>query len=341
MLRVAGAFILTAVLMSSGCQSETGNAEPINKKAPETSFAADREDEDGGGRPVAGFDGKRAMGYLEEICKIGPRISGTAGMKKQQELIIKHFKALGATVQKQTFEAKQRSQRNPVSMTNLIVSWHPERTRRVILCSHYDTRPIADQEHPRKWREPFVSANDGGSGVALLMELGNHMKDIKTNVGVDFVFFDGEEYIFDPRLEGDLYFFGSKHFARTYQKNRPKHRYIAAILFDMIASPNPRFLAEGHSYLKAGPLVAQIWKIAAEQNCTAFVDRVGPEVQDDHLALNAVGIPAIDIVPPPFTDRNGWSYPHWHRLSDVSENCSKEGLIQVARVMTVWLQRVK
>jgi hypothetical protein len=337
MLRVAGAFILTAAFMCCGCESETGNAGPA-KKDPPTSFAADREDESDG-RPVAGFDGKRAMGYLEEICKIGPRISGAAGMRKQQELIIKHFKALGATVQKQTFEAKQRSQRNAVSMTNLIVSWHPERTRRVILCSHYDTRPIADQEHPRKWREPFVSANDGGSGVALLMELGNHMKDLKTNVGVDFVFFDGEEYIFDPRPEGDLYFFGSKHFAQMYKKNRPKHRYIAAILFDMIAGPNPQFLAEGHSFLKAGPLVTQIWRIAAEQNCTAFVDRVGPDVMDDHLALNGAGIPAIDIVPPPL--RDGWSYKHWHRLTDVPENCSRAGLEQVARVMTVWLQRVK
>ncbi len=84
-------------------------------------------------------------------------------------------------------------------MTNLIVSFFPDRERRVILCSHYDTRPIADQEpDPRKWREPFLSANDGGSGVAFLMELGNQMKDLPTKVGVDFVFFDGEEYIFDP-----------------------------------------------------------------------------------------------------------------------------------------------
>src|SRR5207302_4382349 len=112
----------------------------------------------------------------------------------------------------QTFMAKQNSVKGQVEMTNIIVSFQPEKKRRVILCSHYDTRPIADQEpDPRDWRKPFVSANDGGSGVALLMELGNHMKDLKTNVGVDFVLFDGEEFVFNRQ---DEYFFGSKHFGQ-------------------------------------------------------------------------------------------------------------------------------
>ena len=134
------------------------------------------------------------MAYLQKICDLGPRMSGTKEMEQQQELIIKHFEKLGATVKKQTFLGKQLSKKNAVPMTNIIVSWFPERKCRVILCSHYDTRPIADQEKdPRKWRDPFVSANDGGSGVALMMELGHHMKDLKTAVGVDFVFFDGEE----------------------------------------------------------------------------------------------------------------------------------------------------
>src|SRR5439155_4233849 len=124
-----------------------------------------------------------------------------------------HFDDLGYKVEKQAFQAKQLSQEKTVDMTNLVVSLHPESKRRLILCSHYDTRPIADQEpDPRKWREPFVSANDGGSGVAFLMELGNHVKALKLEVGVDFVFFDGEEYIWNAKR--DEYFFGSKHFAQ-------------------------------------------------------------------------------------------------------------------------------
>jgi hypothetical protein len=328
---------MVALFLAAGCGSQEGNAEPARgpeseakqepPKEQETSFAADREEKS------LGFDGKRAMGYLEAVCKIGPRISGTAGMHKQQELIIKHFKDLGATVKKQTFNARQVSRSNQVEMTNLIVSWHPDRQRRVILCTHYDTRPAAHQEHPRRWKEPFVSANDGGSGVALLMELGNHMKGLKTQVGVDFVFFDGEEYIFETNQ--DRYFIGSEHFAQDYKKNRAKHKYLAAILFDMIATPKPRFKWETHSMFKAGRLLEEIWTIAEKEKCTAFVAERGGEVYDDHLALLAVGIPAIDII-----DMEGYMN-HWHKLSDVPANCSREGLEQVGTVMTTWLQRVK
>jgi hypothetical protein len=309
-----------------------GQAEPVGSpvEAEREPFAGGR-DGPAGAKPVA-IDGKRVMKYLEAVCDIGPRMSGTNGMRKQQELLKKHFEDLGAKVVLQTFTARQRSRSQPVEMANMIISWHPDRARRVILCSHYDTRPIADQEpDPRKWREKFVSANDGGSGVALLMELGHHMKALKTNVGVDFVFFDGEEYIFDPRR--DKYFFGSENFAQEYRKSKPRLEYTGAILFDMIAGQNARFPAEGNSWIRSGPLVKEIWGLAAELRCAAFVNRIGDRVQDDHLALQAAGIPAIDII--------DFSYPHWHRLSDVPDNCAPETMEQVARVVSVWLQKTK
>jgi Zn-dependent M28 family amino/carboxypeptidase len=215
----------------------------------------------------------------------------------------------------------------------MIVSWQPERPRRVIICSHYDTRPIADQEEdPRRWHEPFISANDGGSGVALLMELANHLPSIKTSVGIDFVFFDGEEYIFER--DGDKYFLGSEHFARDYRQQRPKYRYTAAILLDMIGGKNAGFPAEPNSWLRAGALVQEVWGVASELKCHAFQNRIGQTpVQDDHLALNDAGIPAIDII--------DFDYPHWHRLTDTPANCSALSMEQVARVLAVWLQRVK
>src|SRR5262249_16368898 len=132
----------------------------------DSSFASDRLTKTGDQ-----FDGDRAMGYLKAICKFGPRQSGSPNMKKQIELLQKHFEKYGATVEKQEFTAKQHSQKKAVPMTNLIVSWNPNAKRRVIICAHYDTRPIADREPvKKKWREPFLSANDGGSGVALMME---------------------------------------------------------------------------------------------------------------------------------------------------------------------------
>jgi hypothetical protein len=314
------------------------NSIPVQEPAKETGdkpardqFAADRDD--------AVFDSARAMNYLKDICKIGPRISGSDGMKKQQDLLKNHFEKLGGKVEMQTFTAKQKSQARPVDMANMIVSWFPDRKRRVILCSHYDTRPIADQEPDRrKWYDPFVSANDGGSGVALLMELAHQMKDLKTQVGVDFVLFDGEEYIFDPVRDHDKYFFGSEHFARTYDKERSKRggsttQYLGAVLLDMIAGKNPQFPIEQNSLELAPALVEQLWRIAAAQGCSSFNLQNGSTVLDDHIALNKARIPCVDII--------DFDYPHWHRLTDLPENCSGDSMYQVARVLTAWLKQIK
>jgi glutaminyl-peptide cyclotransferase len=334
MSRFTGSLVVVVIgLVALGCvflfNPFSMHAQPP-KKTPPTDFAADRTV--AGGTPVP-FEPKRAMSYLEKLCAIGPRISGTEGMTKQQELLTKHFEELGAKVELQKFTARQKSQKQPVEMANLIVSWNPDRERRVILCSHYDTRPIADQEpNPRKWHDPFVSANDGGSGVALLMELAHHMKDLKTEVGVDFVFFDGEEYIFDSK--NDHYFFGSEHFGNQYQSGKMKERkYLAAVLLDMVGGKEARFPVEPTSWLQGAAVVQAIWGIAAEQKCPLFQKKEGAEVLDDHVALGRAGIAAIDII--------DFSYPHWHRLTDVPENCSGETLEQVARVLSVWLQRLK
>jgi hypothetical protein len=302
--------------------------------APQAGEFAALRVQDKGGKAVA-FDGKRAMGYLKEICALGPRMSATPAFAKQVDLIQKHFEKFGAKVTRQEFTARQLSKKKPTAMVNLVVSWHPERKRRVILCSHYDTRPIADQEEDeRKWHDPFVSANDGGSGVALLMELAHHMKDLKTEVGVDFVFFDGEENVFNKK---DEYFFGSKHFAQTYAKEKKEQgssRYVAAVLFDMVGGKDGKFPAELNSYRRAKALVEQVWTIAQELKSPVFQNKVRDyEILDDHLALLDAGIPAIDII--------DFDYPHWHRLSDTPANCSGETLEQVSRVVSVWLQRVK
>ncbi len=298
-------------------------------------FASARFPGPGPGGKAETFNRKRVMEYLHKICDLGPRISGTEGMKKQQELLAKHFKAHGAKVTWQKEKIKQVSQRQPVEMVNLIASWHPERKRRVMICAHYDTRPLADQEpNPRNWRKPFIAANDGASGPALMMELAHQMKNLKTGVGVDFVLFDGEEYIFDRKR--DNYFLGSEMFAARYKKRKQKDRgYLAAILVDMIAGKGATFPIEQNSWWKAGRLVQSVYQVAAQLRCRRFqshrMSRVA--VKDDHLALNRVGIPAIDLI--------DFEYPHWHRLSDVPENCSADGMEEVGRVLVVWLSRLR
>ncbi len=328
--RWLGVFVVLGLAFSALLmfQPWSSNAEP-----PRThdEFASDRDGGAAAEKPVE-FDGKRAMGYLEAICMIGPRMSGTDGMKKQQDLIEKHFKDLGAKVTYQKFTARQKSKEKPVEMANMIISYHPERTRRAILCSHYDTRPIADQEpNPRRWNDPFLSADDGGSGVALLMELGNHMKSLKTTVGVDFVLFDGEEYVFNKT---DTYFFGSIQFGKEYAKIRRKTTYTGAILLDMIAGKGATFPVEQNSWTRASKLVREVWGIAKEQKCGAFEDGFSKyAVEDDHIPLNRAGIPAIDII--------DFDYPHWHRLTDLPKNCSAGPMEQVAKVCSIWLQRTK
>ncbi|MGE3806438.1 MAG: M28 family peptidase [Gemmataceae bacterium] len=325
MVRLAvGLVLLIAAGLSIGWTLfQRASSEPAD-----SGFAADRD-------PKSVFDAERSMKYLKDICAIGPRISATDGMAKQQDMLKKHFEALGGTVTLQKFTAKQVSQKQPVEMANMIVSWNPQAKRRYIICSHYDTRPIADQEDdPRNWTKPFVSANDGGSGVALMMELAHHMKDLDLKIGVDFVLFDGEEYIFERG--DDVYFFGSKHFAKNIRKERPGQQFVAAILLDMIAGKQPRFLIEQNSMMRAGRLVESVWGLANQIGIREFENQRGFEISDDHVALNANGIPAIDIID--FNYMEGPN-PHWHRLSDTPENCSGESMQKVARVLIAWLKR--
>jgi glutaminyl-peptide cyclotransferase len=252
-------------------------------------------------------------------------------MKKQQELLVKHFEKYGAKITWQKFEGKQPSQTKAVDMANMIVTWHPDKKERVILCGHYDTRPIADQERFADWRKPFVSANDGTSTVALMMELAPMMKDLKTEVGIDFVIFDGEEWIFNPVT--DKFFLGSDHFAADYKKLKDGPKYLAGILLDLFAAKGARYPIEGNSKFLAGGLVEDFWRVAMEEGVMSFLDENGDTVSDDHLALNRVGIPCIDII--------DFSYTHWHKLSDTPDKCSPVSMANVAKVFLAWVKKVK
>ncbi len=247
-------------------------------------------------------------------------------------MLQRHFEKHGAKVEFQKFDGLQPSQRAAVPMANMIVTWNPDAKRRLIFCGHYDTRPIADQEpRERDWRKPFLSANDGTSTVAFLMELAHHMKGVTLNVGVDFVIFDGEEFMNDPRR--DRFFLGSNHFAAQYGKAKPGHDYIAAVLLDLFAGKNAKFPVEEHSWIQAGALAESIWLEAKRQNVKSFVWEHGRAVLDDHIALNRAKIPAIDII--------DFDYADWHKLTDLPDKCSAETMTDVARVLTSWMQRVK
>jgi glutaminyl-peptide cyclotransferase len=279
----------------------------------------------------APIDGVRAYGYLKQICALGPRPAGSAANARQRQMVAQHFTKYGATIREQPFSGVDPQSGAKVDMVNLIGAWHPERTQRVLLGVHYDTRPFPDQEDdPARRRTPYIGANDGGSGVALLMEIAHHLKDLPTAWGVDLVLFDGEDLVY---AENGEYCLGSKEFARVYAERveaRGAPRYVAAVVLDMIGDKNVAIQQEQYSLNFAPRLVQEVWSVARRLKASAFRGGVGPAVNDDHLPLNGANIPAIDLIDfrPP---------PTWHMSSDLPERCSAASLEQVGKVVTAWL----
>jgi peptidase M28-like protein len=275
------------------------------------------------------FDGAQAYQYLQQICAIGPRPSGTPAMQQQQRLLIEHFRKLGGQVQFQEFRARHPQTGGAVPMANLIVHWHPERKERILLAAHYDTRPFPDQDRENP-RGVFIGANDGGSGVAVLMELGRAMPRLKGKLGVDFVLFDGEELVYQ---DGDAYFLGSDFFAQDYVTHPPDYRYRWAVLLDMIGDSNLQIYYERNSlgWKDSKPLATAIWDTAKRLGVHEFIPSKKFEVRDDHLALhNIAKIPSCDII--------DLDYPYWHTRGDTPEKCSALSLAKVGWVMQVWLE---
>lgn len=273
-------------------------------------------------------DGKRAMGYLEKICSIGTRISGSDGMAKQQQLIIEHFRKFGE-VRAQGFDVAHPVNGAPVRMTNLIVSFDPQAKERVLLCCHYDTRPFPDRDI-LKPRGTFIGANDGASGVALFMEMAHHMKTIKPRYGVDVVFFDGEELVY---RQGDKYFHGSEYFATQLRDRPPEHRYVCGVLVDMIGGKKLQIHPERASLKYAPSVTKSVFATAKRLGVKEFSDRPKHDVNDDHIPLNTIAkLPTTDII--------DFDYSHWHTTKDIPSSCSAESLEKVGRVLLTWLTEV-
>jgi glutaminyl-peptide cyclotransferase len=284
-------------------------------------------------------NGERAYGYLKEICALGPRVSGTEGMRRQQEFLTAHFQKLGGQVTLQEFDARHPLDGHKVRMGNLIVEWHPDRKDRILLCAHYDTRPFPDQD-PVDPRGVFLGANDGASGTALLCELAHHIPELRSKYGVDFVLFDGEELVYDGQR--DPYFLGSEHFAREYKTNRPDHQYRCGVLLDMVGDANLEILPEVNSMKtrETRQLVSDIWAVAQSLGVREFKSGRGHEVRDDHLALNEIAsIPSIDIIDFDYPTARGRGY--WHTTLDTPEKCSPLSLAKVGWVLKTWLERLR
>ncbi|WP_233903002.1 M28 family peptidase [Stieleria maiorica] len=281
------------------------------------------------------YDADRSMSYLQQLCDLGPRPSGSAAMVRQQRLLEEFFGQRGATVTRQVFETRDPRDGSALTMVNLIASWHPERPKRFLFCAHYDTRPYPDRDRHNP-RGVFIGANDGASGTAGLMELANQLDDLPPDVGVDLVLFDGEEYIW--QRDGGRYFIGSTYFAEQYKNDPPAVPYTAGVLFDMIGDKELKLYYEANSIRYAKSVARSFWKKADQLGVEAFVMRTRHDLRDDHLPLNQIArIPTIDVIDFDYP-RPGIGAPsYWHTEQDVPENCSGQSIAAVVWVAHQWL----
>jgi hypothetical protein len=284
------------------------------------------------------FDGEAAFEYLRQIVEIGPRVSASPGMQKQIAFLEKHFHGLNAQVYKQHFSANDPSKGLPVQLTNLIVRWHPERQQRLLFCCHYDTRPFpdADKQNPKG---VFLGANDGGSGVAVLCELGKFMEKMDGKFGIDFVFFDAEEFVYVHQR--DPMFLGSRYFSEQYLRRTAKWKYQFGILLDMVGDADLQIYIEGNSEKLAPRLTRSIWSVANELGVQEFIPKKRHVIRDDHLPLNEIAkIETCNIIDFDFPNPQLGNI-YWHTQQDTLDNCSAESLGKVGRVVLAWIRQMQ
>ncbi|MDM7926163.1 MAG: M28 family peptidase [bacterium] len=273
------------------------------------------------GVPVPAFSGAKAFALLERQCAFGPRVPGTPGHAKCLEFMTAELKACGASVVPQRFQGFLAVSKRRADMTNLIASFRPELKTRLLFCAHWDCRAFADLDpDPANRKRPVPGANDGASGTAVLLQAAAVMKTSPPPVGVDLVFFDGE----DGGLESDLstWCLGSRHFAANPSKSAAP-RY--AVLLDMIGDRDLSLPVEVNSRRYASGIVDLVWGTARRLGLSAFSSADGYEVMDDHLELIQAGIPAVDVI--------DLDYPHWHTTQDTPDKCSPQSLQSVGTLV--------
>lgn len=271
------------------------------------------------------FDQKAAWQHLLKQLEFGPRVPGTKGHLNCRDWILAELKANCDEGALQEFSHKWSVGNVTKTMWNIYGSqnWKTAKTR-VLLIAHWDTRPFADQEFDSaKASKPIPGANDGASGVAVLLELARAMKwSRNADVGVMYLFTDGEDL--GPSL--DEMFLG----ARAFAKNLPNPKPDYGILLDMIGDKDLEIPMEPNSMRYAPELMKAFYAFAKSKDmASTFPNKVGPEIMDDHLAINEAGIPTIDLI--------DFDYEYWHTLGDTADKCSADSLGKVGKILQGWL----
>jgi glutaminyl-peptide cyclotransferase len=266
------------------------------------------------------FNQDRAFSLLQDVCNLGPRNHGSDTKFKAEKWIQEKLREAGAEVSIHQFTYAGKYSSSAESFTNIVGRILPKEQRRVLVGTHYDTRSWADRDpRPEVRGTPIIGANDGGSGVAVMLEMAMEWKANPPPVGVDLIFFDGEEF----GREGDFhdYLVGSKAFVRDHPDYRPEW----GVVLDMVGDAALHLPMEKSSAARACKALRKIWSAAERVGATAFKKEFTRNIYDDHSAFVSKGIPVTVVI--------DYEYPAYHTMQDLPDQCSADSLGQVGRTV--------
>ena len=284
---------------------------------------------------VPSFNADSAYNYVKKQLDFGPRVPGSEAHAQCAEWFIDFFKDKADTVYVQNFRTRLYNGKG-IDGKNIIASFNPQAKKRILLGAHWDSRPFADHDPDEKnWNTPIDGANDGASGVGVLMEVARVLKENPMSTGIDIILFDLEDYGAPQHLNlmtNDDWALGSQY----WSKNPHVYNYRAyfGILLDMVGAPNPKFPKEYYSQQFAPTLSNDVWRIARELGYSDyFTNEIGHPINDDHIYVNVnANIPMIDIIHLENNEESSF-YPYWHTLKDNIEQIDPKTLGMVGDVV--------
>ena len=280
------------------------------------------------------FNSQSAFKELVKQCQFGPRNPGSVGHQNALAYFNDFFRKTADTTFVQEFQDVMPRTRKEVKMSNIIARFNPGSDQHIMISAHWDTRPWAENSVSiMRKNQPIIGANDGASGVAVILEIARTLKNFPPQIGVSLVLFDAEDY--GSSEDSWSYCKGSQYFAQNVPFPYPQY----AINLDMVADKDPQFYIERYSYQQNSALVLELWEKAASLNLASFKKQAKYTIFDDHVPLYQIaGIPAIDIIDFDFPNEQD-NYHHTHQ--DIVENCSPKGLGEVGTLMLHHIYGIK
>lgn len=275
-------------------------------------------------RAESAIDSRRLLATLRETVEFGHRWYGAPRRDDAIERLSAALREVVDTVALDSFRREEPVSGVSYRLVNVVGRLRVEAPRRILLGTHWDTRLWAEEDpDPARRNVPIPGANDGTSGVAVLLEVARVLRAHgPPDLGIDVVLFDGEEF---GRPGSTLYCQGSSAFARDLSRWYPEGRPVAAIIVDMVGDADLRIPREGYSMRSARWLVDRIWHHGRTLRPDAFSDEVGSSILDDHVPLQRAGVPAVLVI--------DLDYPHWHTHADTVDKVDAANLADVARVL--------